>query len=63
MQCAKCIYDVGVGLASVGPLFASLSTILFPNIPMCALTFWIVVLWCDHWIWLTIAKFVRVTLL
>lgn len=39
VECAKCIYDVGVGLAGVGLLFVSLSTILFPTIPMCALTF------------------------
>lgn len=33
------VYGVGVGLASVVPLFPSSSTILFHIIPMCAMIF------------------------
>lgn len=31
------------GLARVAPLFASWSTILFPIMPVCAMTFWILI--------------------
>jgi len=40
---------VGLGLARVVPSLVSWFAISFPIMPMCAWTFWIVILWEDHW--------------
>ena len=49
-------YGVGVGLLRVVPSFASWYVISFPEIPMCALTFCIVMLYLVHRIWWTMAE-------
>ena len=50
MVCAMWMRGVGLGLARVVPSFASWSAISFPMMPMCALTFCIVILCLDHMI-------------
>ena len=50
------MWGVGIGLLQMVPLFASCSTISLPEIPVCALTFCIVMLGLVHRIWWTMAK-------
>ena len=56
MMFAMFMWGVGVGLLPVAPSFASWSMIPLLKIPVCALTFYIVMLCMVHRIWCTMAE-------
>ena len=53
MVCVMCMWGVGIALLQVVPLFAIWYVISLPEIPMCSVTFCIVVLSLLHRIWWT----------